>query len=69
MVEVGLVRFAKVAPELAKARLPDYRSKFSKRTFTSRNYWLSSASCATRTGLCEGRVRLTEHGGSLGRNT
>ena len=34
MAEVDLVRFAKVALELAKAGLPDYRSKFSKRTFT-----------------------------------
>jgi len=34
MADVGLVRFAKVALELAKAGLPDYRSKFSKRTFT-----------------------------------
>jgi hypothetical protein len=34
MAEVGLVRFAKAALDLAKAGLPDYRSKFSKRAFT-----------------------------------
>jgi hypothetical protein len=32
--EVSLVRFAKVALELAKAGLIDCRSKFSKRTFS-----------------------------------
>ena len=34
MAEVGLVRFARVALEVAEAVLPDYRTKFSKRTFT-----------------------------------
>jgi hypothetical protein len=34
MAEVGLLRFARVALEVAQALLPDYRTKFSKRTFT-----------------------------------
>jgi hypothetical protein len=34
MAEVGLLRFARVALEVAQAVLPDYRTKFSKRTFT-----------------------------------
>ena len=34
MAEVGLVRFARVALEIAEAVLPDYRTKFSKHTFT-----------------------------------
>lgn len=34
MSEVGLVRFAGVAMEIASASLPAYSSKFSKRTFT-----------------------------------
>ena len=34
MTEVGLVRFARVALEGAQAVLPDYRTKFSKHTFT-----------------------------------
>jgi hypothetical protein len=34
MAEVVVVRFAKLALELAEAGLPDYRSKVSKRTFT-----------------------------------
>jgi len=32
--EVGLLRFARVALEIAEAGLPDYRTKVSKRTFT-----------------------------------
>lgn len=32
--EVGLVRFAGVALEVAEAVLPDYRTKFSKHIFT-----------------------------------
>ena len=32
--EVSLVRFARVAMEIAEAILPTYRSKFSKHTFT-----------------------------------
>jgi hypothetical protein len=34
MVEVGLVRLARIALEVAEAVLPDYRTKFSKHTFT-----------------------------------
>ena len=34
MAEVGLVRFARVALEVAEAVAPDYRTKFSKHTFT-----------------------------------
>ncbi len=34
MAEVGLVRFARVALGVAEGVLPDYRTKFSKRTFT-----------------------------------
>ena len=34
MAKVGLVRFARLAIEIAEAVLPSYRSKFSKRTFT-----------------------------------
>jgi hypothetical protein len=34
MAEVGLVGFAKVALDVARSVLPDYRSKFSKYVFT-----------------------------------
>lgn len=34
MAEVGLVRFAHVAHEVAEAVLPSYRSKYSKHLFT-----------------------------------
>jgi hypothetical protein len=34
MAEIGLVRFARVALEVAEAVLPDYPTKFSKHTFT-----------------------------------
>jgi hypothetical protein len=34
MAEVGLVRFAQVAREVAETVLPSYRSKFSKHLFT-----------------------------------
>ena len=34
MAEVGLVGFAKVALDVARSVLPDYRSKFSKHVFT-----------------------------------
>ena len=34
MAEIGLVRFARVALEVAEAILPDYPTKFSKHTFT-----------------------------------
>jgi hypothetical protein len=34
MAEVGLVGFARVALDVARSVLPDYRSKFSKHIFT-----------------------------------
>ena len=34
MAEVGLVRFAQVAREVAETVLPSYRSKYSKHLFT-----------------------------------
>lgn len=34
MAEVGLVRFARVAHEIASSVLPEYRTKYSKRIFT-----------------------------------
>ncbi len=34
MAEVGLVGFARVALDVARSVLPDYRSKFSKHVFT-----------------------------------
>jgi hypothetical protein len=34
MAEVGLVGFAKVALDVARSVLPDYRSKFSKHVYT-----------------------------------
>jgi hypothetical protein len=33
MAEVGLLPFARVAPQVCKAVLPRYRSRFSKRLF------------------------------------
>jgi hypothetical protein len=65
MAEVGLVRFAKVAIEIAEAILPAYRSKFSKHTFTQPQLLallallaVSYALCARRTGLCVRRRRF-----------
>lgn len=53
MAEVGLVRFAKVAMEIAQAILPAYRTKFSKHTFTQPQLLaVSCVLCVTRTGLC-----------------
>ena len=53
MAEVGLVRFARVALEVAEAVLPDYRTKFSKHTFTQPQLLaLLCALCARRTGPC-----------------
>jgi hypothetical protein len=49
MAEVGLLRFARVALEVAEAVLPDYRTKFSKRTFTQPQLLaLLCALCANR---------------------
>jgi hypothetical protein len=63
MAEVGLVRFARVALEVAKAVLPDYRTKFSKRTFTQPQ--LLAVLCLMRYEdwtLRKAEVRLAEHG-------
>ena len=37
MAEVGLVAFARIARRVAEAVIPAYKSKYSKRVFTSRN--------------------------------
>ena len=34
MAEVGLVAFARIAPRVAEAVVPTYKSKYSKRVFT-----------------------------------
>ena len=64
MAEVGLVRFAKVAMEIAQAILPAYRTKFSKHTFTQPQ--LLAVLCLMRyedwTLLRKAEVRLAEHG-------
>ncbi len=63
MAEVGLVRFARVALEVAEAVLSDYRTKFSKRTFTQPQ--LLAVLCLMRYEdwtLRKTEVRLAEHG-------
>jgi hypothetical protein len=63
MAEVGLVRFAKVAMEIAQAILPAYLSKFSKHTFTQPQ--LLAVLCLMRYEdwtLRKAEVRLAEHG-------
>jgi hypothetical protein len=62
MAEVGLVRFARVALEVAGAVLPDYRTKFSKHTFTQPQ--LLAVLCLMRYEdwtLRKTEVRLAEH--------
>jgi len=62
MSEVGLVRFAKMALEVAEAVLPDYRSKFSKHVFTQPQ--LLGILCLMRYEdwtLRKAEVRLAEH--------
>ena len=63
MAKVGLVRFAtRVALEVAEAVLPDYRTKFSKRTFTQPQ--LLAVLCLMRYEdwtLRKTEVRLAEH--------
>jgi hypothetical protein len=62
MSEVGLVRFARVALEVAEAVLPYYRTKFSKRTFTQPQ--LLAILCLMRYEdwtLRKAEVRLAEH--------
>lgn len=46
MAEVGLVRCAQVAREVAEAMLPTYRSKYSKHLFTQP--WLLAILCLMR---------------------
>lgn len=63
IAEVGLVRFARVALEVAEAVLPDYRTKFSKHTFTQPQ--LLAVLCLMRYEdwtLRKTEVRLAEHG-------
>jgi Transposase domain (DUF772) len=63
MAEVGLLRFARVALEVAEAVLPDYRTKFSKHTFTQPQ--LLAVLCLMRYEdwtLRKTEVRLAEHG-------
>ena len=64
MAEVGLVRFARIALKIAEAALPDYRSKFSKHTFTQPQ--LLAILCLMRYEdwtLRKAEVRLAEHSG------
>lgn len=62
MAEVGLVRFAEVAFEVAAAVLPRYRTRFSKHQFTQPQ--LLAILCLMRYEdwtLREAEVRLSEH--------
>jgi hypothetical protein len=62
MAEVGLVRFAHVAREVAETVLPSYRSKYSKRLFTQPS--LLAILCLMRYEdwtFREAEVRLGEH--------
>ena len=62
MAEVGLVRFAGVALEMARAAIPRYRSKFSKHVFTQPQ--LLAVLCLMRYEdwtFREAEVRLGEH--------
>jgi hypothetical protein len=62
MAEVGLVRFAQVAREVAEAVLPTYRSKYSKHLFPQPA--LLAILCLMRYEdwtFREAEVRLGEH--------
>lgn len=62
MAEVGLVRFAGTAKEVAQAVLPAYRSKFSKHLFTQPQ--LLAVLCLMRYEdwtFREAEVRIGEH--------
>jgi hypothetical protein len=62
MAEVGLVGFARVALDVARSVLPDYRSKFSKHVFTQPQ--LLAVVCLMRYEgwtLRKAEVRLAEH--------
>ena len=63
MAEVSLVRFARVALGVAESVLPDYRTEFSKRTFTQPQ--LLAVLCLMRYEdwtLRKAEVRLAKHG-------
>jgi hypothetical protein len=62
MAEVGLLRFAQVAREVAEAVLPTYRSKYSKHLFTQPS--LLAIPCLLRYEdwtFREAEARLAEH--------
>ncbi len=62
MAEIGLVRFARVAREVAEAVVSPYRTKFSKQAFTQPQ--LLAVLCLMRYEdwtLREAEVRLSEH--------
>jgi hypothetical protein len=62
MAEIGVVRFAHVAHEVAEAVLPSYRSKYSKHLFTQPA--LLAILCLMHSEdwtFCEVEVRLGEH--------
>lgn len=62
MAEIGLVAFAQYALDVAKHAMPDYRSKFSKRTFTQPQ--LLAVLCLMRYEdwtFRETEIRLAEH--------
>jgi hypothetical protein len=62
MAEIGLVRFAQVARQVAETALPRYRSKYSKHTFTQPA--LLAVLCVMRYEdwtYRETEVRLAEH--------
>jgi hypothetical protein len=62
LAEVGLVGFARVALDVARSVLPDYRSKFSKHVFTQPQ--LLAVVCLMRYEgwtLRKAEVRLAEH--------
>ena len=62
MAEIGLVRFAPVALDVAQATVPRDRTTFSKHQFTQPQ--LLAILCLMRYGdwtYCEAEVRLAEH--------
>lgn len=62
MVEIGLVRFARLAYEVSRAVLPAQRTRFSKRQFTQPQ--LLAVLCLMRYEdwtFREAEVRLSEH--------
>jgi hypothetical protein len=64
MAEIGLVRFARVALEVAEAALPDYRTKFSPSTPSPRAATFGHSLPYTLRGLDplrKAEVRLAEH--------